>query len=296
MMVDKEVKRKLPYCYAKDCYTKRRFFIMLQTEKVKQGKRVLLIPPSNILKNPNQPRRYFDRDELYGLADSIEENGMIQPLTVRKLIDGRYELISGERRLRAARIAGLRVVPCVEISVNEKTSAVLALLENIQRQDLNFFEEADAINKMIKDFGISREEASKKLGKSPSALSNKLRLLKISAPEREKILDNNLTERHARALLRIPDEDVRLSTIDYIIEKNLNVSQTELFIDNLISPDKKKPKIVKICDTRLFINTITKAVDSIRKSGVNAITETKEGPEYTLYTIKIPHNNDKGIA
>lgn len=269
---------------------------MLQSEKIRQGKRILLIPPGNILRNPNQPRRYFGRDELYGLADSIEKNGMIQPLSVRKLVDGRFELISGERRLRAARIAGLKAVPCVEISVNEKTSALLALLENIQRQDLNFFEEADAINKIISECGFSREETAKRLGKSQSAISNKLRLLKISANERERILENKLTERHARALLKLPSEEERLSVIECVIEKNLNVSQTELLIENLISPQKKEQKVVKICDTRLFINTITRAVDSIRRSGVNAITETTEESGYTLYTIKIPHSNDKGIA
>lgn len=270
---------------------------MTQTKNVRTGKRILLISPSLILRNPSQPRTFFKREELYSLADSISANGILQPLTVRSREDGRYELVAGERRLRAARIAGLTEVPCVEVNVSDRASAVLALLENLQRQDLNFFEEAEGIEHLIKEWGLTQQETARKLGKSQSAVANKLRILKISNYQREKILQYGLSERHARALLKLTDDDDRLRAIEYIAERHLNVSQAELYIQNMNSPAVERKRIIaKACDVRLFFNTITKAVNTMRQSGIEASTDREEQEDYTVYTIKIHRDNDKNIA
>ena len=163
----------------------------------------------NLVKpNPNQPRQFFDPEQLTSLAKSISQDGIIQPLTVRK-VNNYFELISGERRLRAAKLAGLRSVPCIIVDISDERSAVLALIENIQRSDLNFFEEAEAISILIKEYGMTQEDAAIRLGMAQSTIANKLRLLKLTSIERKMIISNNLSERHARALLKLDDADIR---------------------------------------------------------------------------------------
>jgi ParB family chromosome partitioning protein len=251
--------------------------------------RVLSVCISNIKPNPNQPRRLFDKEQLEGLAESIKHNGILQPLTVRNLDNGYYELVAGERRLRASRLAGLTHVPCIEVELTDTQSTVMALLENIQRQDLHFFEEADGYASLIELCGLTQDEIAARIGKTQSAIANKLRLLKLNDQEREMIVDSNLTERHARALLKLGDNQ-RMSAILTIISRKYNVAEAEYFIDLMAEPQKEKKKqttVAVIKDVRLFINTIGNAINVMKKAGINAVAEKRENEEYLEYTVKI---------
>lgn len=258
---------------------------------VREGRRILLISPNIILQNPNQPRRTFDRSELLSLADSIRENGMLQPITVRKRDDDRYELIAGERRLRAARIAGMREVPCILIAATDYNSAILALLENMQREDLNCFEEAEGIKKLMDDWNVTQQEAARRLGYAQSTVANKLRLLKLSDYVRERIVIHGLSERHARALLKLPTEGDIDMALDKIINENMSISEAEHFTEKLmeVKEPKKKGTVKANCDIRLFFNTINRAVRTMQLSGVKAVTKREEADDWTIYTIRIPH-------
>ncbi|MBQ8533273.1 MAG: ParB/RepB/Spo0J family partition protein [Clostridia bacterium] len=261
---------------------------------VKRGKTVYNIDIKLISRNPFQPRRHFDRRELEGMADSIKRNGVIQPLTVRK-VGGGYELIAGERRLRASKIAGLESVPCIVTTVDDRRSSLLSLIENLQRCDLNFFEEAAGLRNLIDTWGVTQEEAAMRLGKSQSAIANKMRLLRLSPDEQIRILQTGLTERHARELLRLTEEDIRANALEHIIERSLNVEQTSQYIDRLLEkreneeencePIIKKPYLVR--DLRLFMNTLSRAVETMKKSGVNAESSTLETDEYIEYKVHI---------
>ena len=195
-------------------------------------KKLLMLKPDDIIANPNQPRKTFDTYELQALADSISANGIIQPLTVRKGDNGKYLLIAGERRLRAAKIAGLRRIPCVLHRTNDLVASLYAITENMQRSDLNFFEEAMALQTLISEFRLTQGEVAAQLGMANSTVSNKLRLLKLSSEMQQRLLSANLTERHARALLRVKP-DMRESTLDKIIAEGLNLTQTEALIENI---------------------------------------------------------------
>ena len=199
-----------------------------------EGKRVLLLPAADIRPNPRQPRRVFEEAGLRELASSIRRHGILQPLTVRRMPEG-WELIAGERRLRAARMAGLETVPCIEATADDGESALLALVENLQRQDLHYFEEAAAIAAYLKETGATQEETAAQLGRSPSALANKLRLLRLSPACREILVQNGLTERHARALLRLEDEEERLSAVRHLADRQLNVAQAEQYIEHRLA-------------------------------------------------------------
>lgn len=260
-----------------------------------ESKRVLYIKIENITPNPHQPRSVFDETCLQELSESIIQYGILQPLSVRRSEKGGYELVAGERRLRAAKLAGLREVPCILVGVNEKQSSVLALIENIQRCDLDFFEEARAIQRLIRQYGLSQDEAARRLGKSQSAIANKLRLLRHPQDIIELIRNYGLTERHARALLRIESESDRRSAIAYINEHRLNVAQTEDYIDALLPEEtieqeaKKNIKSLYIFrDVRLFLNTITRAVNTMRQSGLEAQFVKEERGEEIELTITIP--------
>ena len=185
------------------------------SEKPRTAGQVLLIPTEQIYPNPNQPRQVFDQEELVNLAISIRMNGILQPITVRQADNG-YELVSGERRLRASKLAGLVSIPCIVVEVNDMKSAVFALIENLQRQNLNYFEEAAAIERLMREYGISQEDAARRLGKAPSTVSNKLRLLSLPIEARNKLMEKGLTERHARALLKLNSEDIE-DTLNKII-------------------------------------------------------------------------------
>ncbi|HCC34947.1 MAG TPA: nucleoid occlusion protein [Ruminococcaceae bacterium] len=262
-------------------------------QKPKSVKSVIMLPVDEIAASPFQPRKEFDYHELEGLADSIKKNGILQPLSVRKKDSG-YELIAGERRLRAARLVGLERVPCIEHDMDDRKSALFALLENLQRQDLSFFDEAEGLQNLIAQWGITQQEAAERLGKAQSTVANKLRLLRLTSDQRERISNAGLSERHARALLRIADERVRDDALDNIIIKGLSVADTEKMVDELFDAPEAphKPSAPKrlplIRDVRLFINTITRALDTMRQSGLNAIADKKETDEYIEYTVLIP--------
>ena len=256
---------------------------------------MLLLAPGEILPNPYQPRRRFETKELESLAASIRENGILQPLTVRGCAQGGYELIAGERRLRAARLAGLRQVPCLLAQVSDERSALLALVENIQRQDLGFFEEAQAVQRMMDAYGLTQEQMAKTLGKAASTLSNKLRLLKLPPAMREQITAAGLTERHARALLRVENPALRQQILETLIARELNVQETDKLIDmqlrSEVIAEAQQPKrraIRLMRDVRLFVNTIHHAVDAMRSSGIPALSEATESEEYLIYTVRIP--------
>lgn len=263
---------------------------MLISEKPRTAGQVLLIPNEMIYPNPNQPRKAFNQEELVNLAISIRMNGILQPLTVRQ-IDKGYELVAGERRLRASRLAGLVSVPCIVIEVNTLKSAIFSLIENLQRQNLNYFEEAVAIEKLMKDFDISQEDAARRLGKAPSTVSNKLRLLTLPEKARELLLEKGLSERHARALLRLKRDDV-LTCLEVIIERKLNVSQTENYINELLSQEDKPKRQTKIMfsDVKIFLNTINNAVDTMNRAGIKADIKREDTGDSYRYVIDIPKN------
>ena len=252
---------------------------------------VLQLPAAEIRPNPRQPRRVFDETGLRELADSIRTHGVLQPLTVRRTAEG-WELIAGERRLRASRLAGLETVPCIESTAGDEESALLALIENLQRQDLHYFEEAAAIGDYIHRTGITQEEAARQLGRSPSALANKLRLLRLSPACREQLVQSGLTERHARCLLRLEDESERLAALKYIADHQLNVAQTEQYIERRLAalqttpPAGRRTFILK--DVRLFLNSVDHGLRLIRSAGVNAACDRQETEEDILLTIRIP--------
>lgn len=259
---------------------------------LKPKEKIHNIPIEMIEKNPNQPRKLFSEGPLFELAESIRVCGIIQPLNVRRIGENKYELISGERRLKAAKLIGLKTVPAVIMSVEEETSAVIALIENLQREDLSFFEEALAYERLIKNYSFTQDALAFKLGKSQSAIANKLRLLKLSDEIKAKVVEYNLTERHCRAILKIIDEETRQKVVSVIISKNLNVTETENYIDELKRKNnatmKKERRIIPLFkDIRIFTNTVKQAVDMMKKAGVNADTKKKETDDYIEYFIRI---------
>ena len=268
------------------------------SSKNKANCQIQLLPHENILPNPNQPRVRFDYNELEGLAVSVRTNGMLQPINVRKRADGKYELISGERRLRAARMVGMTKLPCVVMDVSDEQSALFAIIENVQRQNLDFFEEAVAIERLMTEYGLTQEEISKKLGKAQSTLSNKLRLLRLPEELRDKISYAGLSERHARALLSLPDNATRGRVLDIIIERPLTVTESERLINDVLrrKKAKKKPQMRAYKDMRIFINTLNHAVDVIRKAGIEADTAKSETDEYFEYVIRISKPEEVSVA
>lgn len=254
--------------------------------------KIVQIETGQILPNPLQPRRNFDEGELCLLAESIRQNGIIHPISVRRLKNGTYELVAGERRLRAAKIIGLEYIPCVIADVNERSSAIMALVENIQRSDLSFFDEAFAIAKLIEIYGMTQEDAAIKLGKAQSTIANKLRLLRFSEDEMAKIMSYNLTERHARCLLKIDDINARDEMIEAFYQRKLNVEKAEELVENYLirkSDDEKfKKRCVVLKDVRLFVNTINRAVETMRAAGIMAQASKTKSEHYIEYIVKIP--------
>lgn len=251
---------------------------------------VSLIRTEKLLPNPNQPRHHFKTEELLSLSNSIKENGVLQPLLIRRIPNSEYcEVIAGERRLRAATLAGLDSVPCIELECDREHSAVVSILENIQREDLTFFEEAIAIEQLINVFGMTQQEVGKKLGKSQSALSNKLRILKLPADVRYFIEKEALSERHTRALLKLETEKDIWAVLNTIKEKQLNVAQTEALVATFCAKPRKKRKSRPIFkDYRIFVNTVNKAIETMKASGIDAQTDKTETDDYIEFRVKIP--------
>lgn len=249
------------------------------------------IPTEKLLPNPYQPRHQFDSEDMLALANSVKENGILQPLLIRRINNSNYfEIVAGERRLRAAILANIDNVPCIEIDCEAEQSAVYSILENVQRADLTFFEEAVAIGKLINHFGMSQSEVAKRLGKSQSALSNKVRLLKLPADVRYFIEKEGLTERHARALLALDDEKDIWKVLNIVQKRQMNVAQTERYIqsitDKQVKRKKKQEPVFK--DVRIFINTVSKAIQTMQASGIDATTDKTETDEYIEFRVKIP--------
>lgn len=258
---------------------------------------VNMIPIKNIRPNPYQPRKVFDQLMLEELSNSIKEFGVMQPINVRVINENTYELIAGERRLRAAKLASLDVIPAIVIDVNDKDSAVLALIENLQRENLNYFEEAEGYFNLINDYGLTQEDVAKQVGKSQSTIANKLRLLKLSDSVVKLLLDNNLSERHARSLLKLPSVELQLNILNKVIIQSLNVKNTEELIEStlnkLMDSEEAKDKnnnLVKtyLKDIRIFTNTIKQAVEMMHKSGIDIDYKIKEEDNSYNINIKIP--------
>lgn len=267
--------------------------VSLFSAKEKQIQKVLSIPINSIIPNRSQPRHDFDPVQLNSLAESIRADGILQPITVRKQ-GVLYEIISGERRIRAAEIVGLKEVPCIVIEADDEKSAVLALIENIQRSDLGYFEEALAIEQLISVYGLTQESAAARLGKAQSTVANKLRLLRFTDSERMLLISKNLCERQARSIVRISDSAARRRVLDEVIRNNLNISQTEQLVEQFLQNGethntvKKKRAPIKIPFPRLYINSLNNLVKSMRESNINCETSTSEENGFFEYTIKIP--------
>ena len=259
----------------------------MQCQKLKtymETGRVVFLPARSIRPNPAQPRRVFREEALKELSESILRHGILQPLSVRR-VQGGYELICGERRLRAAQMAGLTDVPCILMQMDDRESGMTAMIENLQRQNLDFVEEAQGISRLMGQFGMSQEQTARLLGKSQSAIANKLRLLRHSEPVLEALRQAELTERHARALLKLPDEDTKLRAIAEISRQSMSVARTESYVESLLAQPREKEARANVA---AFLNTLTQSLAKIQLSGIGAVSERRETDSQIVLTITIP--------
>ena len=259
----------------------------MQCQKLKtymETGRVTFLPARAIRPNPAQPRKVFREDALSELAESIRRHGILQPLSVRRIGTG-YELIAGERRLRAAQLAGLSEIPCIVMNMDDKESGLAAMVENLQRQDLDFVEEARGISCLMSNWSMSQEQIARMLGKSQSAIANKLRLLRHSDRVLLALRENSLTERHGRALLKLELEDEKLAAIDEIVRQNMSVLRTEQYIQQLLDGHKKAPQRVNV---GAFLNSLNQSLAKIQLSGISAVSERRETEAEIVLTITIP--------
>ena len=259
----------------------------MQCQKLKtymETGRVVFLPARSIRPNPAQPRKVFREEALDELADSIRQHGILQPLSVRRA-GLNYELIAGERRLRAAQLAGVTDIPCIIMSMGDKESSMAAMVENLQRQDLDFIEEAQGIRRLMADHAMSQEQAARLLGKSQSAVANKLRILKHSEPVLLSLREAGLTERHARALLKLPGEEENLAAIAEIARQSMSVARTEKYIESLLQKKEDKPQRANV---GTFLNNLTQNLQKIQLSGIPAVSERRETDSQIVLTITIP--------
>ena len=247
------------------------------------------IPVESIRPNPTQPRLSYESGALEELAESIREKGLIQPILVRQLLDGDYELIAGHRRWMAVRKLGQPTIRAIVENRTDTESAVLALVENIQRRDLDCMEEARAIAGLIESTGMTQQGAARRLGKSQPAVANKLRLLRLPGWVQEIVEEGQLSERHARALLRLEREEDLRRVLDQVRRRNLTVEQTEALVDDCLSaPKEPATRIVLFRDYRLFVNTLNRAVQTMAQAGIRVEQESREEGEYVEYRIRVP--------
>ena len=268
-----------------------------RTRPALRGGGIVYLSTEDIVPNPVQPRKLFDDEGLEELSRSIKDYGILNPLSVR-LRGSRYELVAGERRLRAARLAGLKEVPCILLDVNMEDASLIALVENLQRRDLDFIEEANGINQLIRMFGMSQEEAARRIGKSQSAVANKLRLLRLPQDVLEGLRQNGRTERHGRALLRLPDRESQRAALLYIIDNGLTVAATDAYIDALLQAPEapEEPEVPKaegrrtfvLKDVRVFLNTLSRSIDLMKQGGIDAGVRREETEDQLILTISIP--------
>ncbi len=258
-------------------------------------RRIYDIPIVRIRPCHFQGSKLYSAQEMKELAQSIKMNGILQPLTVRRVSKEEFELIAGERRLRAAAMCGSRKVPCIILNCTDSQADQYSLIENLQRCDLNFFEEAEGIDRLMKTYNLSKLDVSRRLGIKQTVIANKLNLLLLTSEEKDIIQKYRLTERHAKALLRLDDSVTRRLVLGEIITKGLNVTQSERYIDTVLSGKNKdriknqKTRLV-IKDIKILENTINKAVESIRSTGIDAVTSQTETEDYIEYKVRIPKN------
>lgn len=264
--------------------------------KKPEDKKITMISIDLIRPNPYQPRRKFDNASLDELCKSIKQYGVIQPINVRKSSATHYELVAGERRLRASIMAGHKEIPAIVVDIGEDDAAIIALIENLQREDLGYIEEAEGYRNLIKDHGLTQEELAQKIGKSQSTIANKIRILRLSPMVKKILVDNNLTERHARALLKIEDEQVQLKVLQKVCDRGLNVRKTEELVQKALDKYCNSPKATvlkgqvtrSIKDVRIFVNTIRQAIDTMKKSGVPAKAAQIDRGEFLEFIVRIP--------
>lgn len=270
--------------------------VLKRTNRIERST-ITYLPVDAIYPSSVQPRKRFQQDALTELSESIAQYGVLNPLTVRKRGQS-YELIAGERRLRAASLAGLREVPCIVIDANMEDASLIALVENLQRRDLDFVEEAEGIAQLIQLFGMSQEEAARRLGKSQPSVANKLRLLRLPKDVLDSLRDEGLTERHGRALLRLPDEEMQREALGEMVSKQMNVSAAEAYVEELLSapPGEESPEALKnrrktmfvLKDVRVFLNTLAHGLDMMKQGGIDADLQKHETDTELVLTISIP--------
>lgn len=257
-------------------------------------KEIIKIPIDIITPNPYQPRKGFNKSNLNDLSESIKQYGILQPINVRKIGDSGYELVAGERRLRAAKLAGLKEIPAIIIEIIEQDSAIISLIENLQREDLNFFDEAEGYYNLINDHGLTQEELAKKVGKNQSTVANKIRLLKLPESIRKRIMEYNLTERHARALLKLSDSAVQEKVLKGIIKDSLNVKKTEEIIEKLIceaavdSETLRGRRIRGKMQYNIYVNTFKNVYRKVLESGFNMQYNQVDKGDHIEIRLTIP--------
>lgn len=252
---------------------------------------VLQVPLSKIVSNPYQPRKEFESEALSELADSIRQYGVLQPLLVAPGKDGTYILIAGERRLRASIMAGLGTVPVIVSEYTTQQIAEIALIENLQRKDLHYLEEAEGYEKLVNTFHLTQESMAIRVGKKQSTIANKLRLLRLPVSVRNKLHDSKLTERHARVLLKLENEETQKAVLQKVLKGNLNVRQTEALVEKTLKEngklDKKKPRIVIVNDVRIYLNSIREIMETVKTSGIPASMEQDMDGDDVVLTLRI---------
>jgi ParB family chromosome partitioning protein len=252
---------------------------------------VLYVPLSKIVPNPYQPRKEFESEALSELADSIRQYGVLQPLLVAPGPDNNYILIAGERRLRASTMAGMGSVPVIVSEYTTQQIAEIALIENLQRKDLHYLEEAEGYEKLVNTFHLTQESMAGRVGKKQSTIANKLRLLKLSPSVRNTLHESDLTERHARALLKLENEETQKTVLKKIIKDHLNVKQTETLVDKTLKQEgklnKKKPRIVIVNDVRIYLNSIKNIMDAVKYSGIPSCMEQEMDGDDVVVTLRI---------
>ncbi len=259
----------------------------MQCQKLKtymETGRVIFVPARTIRPNPQQPRKIFREKALDELAESIRQHGILQPLSVRR-VGNSYELIAGERRLRAAQMVGLTEIPCIVMTMDEQQSGMAAMVENLQRQDLDYTEEARAIAHLMDRWQIRQEEVAALLGRSQSSVANKLRLLKHSEAVLDALRQAELTERHARALLAVPTEAQKLSVIETVVRQNMNVAKTEQYIRTLLHDGAARESRPNV---NAFIRNLTQTLSNMQRGGVCAVSERRETEHEIVLTITFP--------
>ena len=271
-----------------------RFSKLVKQEENRHLDELEYLPIDSIVPNPYQPRKFFSEDSLAELAGSIKEMGLLQPITVRRIGQDRYELVAGERRLRASKLAGCTEIKAIIISgTTDGDMAILAMLENLQRDNLHFFEEAEGYQSLIREHGFTQEELARQLSKNQSTVANKLRLLKLPRRVKGRGSAAGLTERHARALLRLHNEEAQMALLDAIIGESLSVKDTEELVEKELSrlygEEKEEPrKLIKMnCSYKIYINTIKKVVNKIAVHGVKTVFDYAERDDCTEVTIKL---------